>query len=818
VNDTTTELFAASGLMLTSMDAARAMYEENRPEDSPEFSEAVLPLLRACSRSKNWNDILRERELAALASKKALDPTMPVYGANKFVVTDDAQHIMDEACARALESYNSTGLEPGATAVFIRVAKLAALLSLVPVHHEPNSADFLWARLRVVFSGAGHAAWQPIVEAVAGQYPNCPWLPDENAETWADNLREAHSHTGWPVQLTHVRWRDACHTVATNDDASPWHRVMAMMHAVKHIRYDTASHTLVVLYQGTATRISLTPGTNTIENFILGRVMKALGSSTKSGDAINGALSAILARINVHHFLPLQSLSVLPPDILCGPWSTLTPDPANDEFFQFGMALDGVWLARDGIVRPERHSAQLISEYNWNIIDPTSYAMQRADFEHALPKTYEPQFPADYFIAAFPNLLLNHFEPNVLDAAATLFDTPVIANMLRPWIPELRHEFPLVAFLPSQATQTHSTNQGKTLAAETYGRVTVPGIEATKIKEGDSAPDSRAAMATIQRFGTAVLDEFYMPDSKSHILCRDNIQSLCVGKAILAGKVYENSGSVRLNHSLTISAKALQVAPDIINRSLFWFLDNLTEEARANSVALDAIVSGKLSLQMRLGAWAIVEKHGLADELKKAIKASSPGWRFGCHRALAIILYRVRQSMMPASEASPLCAEEAIDLALKQMRERHHQHTMDADDAGLLTMLAEGKDCTLSLRAVFDGLGIADVQHISDWMAEHGEETKAGRWSNAKALLEGRLHIAGLTGRPLAALLPALTGKSLASSDRMVAQLMGDEIRRMIPPGTNWVLPEHLGMGGWQLQRGQDHGGMIRCRLIQVKQ
>jgi hypothetical protein len=808
------ELFVVTGLMLPSLEAAQAQYEANRPIGSPEFSVDVLPHLRACNVTRKWEDILREREIAELAARRALDPTLPLYGTLKFHVPEDQQHLMDECATHALESFDQYGQSIAAAQVFLTAAKLVALLHLVPVHHESNSADFLWAKLRVVYSGGGWRAWSGVAQVVAAQYPNCPWDPAEDEATWKAALVEAHSHCGWPVQLTHMRWPDVCRTVAGSDDHSPWHRVAALFHALKHIRYDAPAHTLVVLHTGTATRIELGEGVNTIEGHTLGRVLKALGGSAKSDNPLQAALTNIIGRINVQHFIQLAPLSSLTPDVLCGPWSTLRPDPNNDGFFQFGLALDGVWLARQGRVRPEYSSEQLISEYNWNIVDPLAYDMQRADFQRALPQTYEPQFPADYFISAFSNLVLNHFEADVLDAAATLFDTPIVANLLRPFVPELRNEFPLVVFLPQAATQAHSTNQGKTYAAEAYGRATVPGIEAKKIKEGDSAPDSRAAMDSIQRFGTAVLDEFYMPESKSHILCRDNIQSLCVGKPILAGMVYENSGSVRLAYSLTISAKAFSVNPDIINRSLFWFLDSLTEEARANAENLDAIVTGKLSLQMRLGAWAIIEQNDLINKLKQTPKASSPEWRFGCHRALATLLYGVRQKRLPEGEASPLTAAEAIDRALTQMRARHHEHTMEADDAGLLTMLAEGKNITLSLRAIFDGLGIADVQHIADWMLENGNDNYVGQsWAAPKQLLEGRHHIAGLTGRPLAALLPALTGKSLASSDRMVCQLLADEIRRMVPEGTAWVLPDHLGIGGWKLHRGNDRGGGMRLRL-----
>jgi hypothetical protein len=199
----------------------------------------------------------------------------------------------------------------------------------------------------------------------------------------------------------------------------------------------------------------------------------------------------------------------------------------------------------------------------------------------------------------------------------------------------------MVAFLPDTPTPEASTNQGKSKAATVYVRVVAPSAPCCIAPDTGSAPDARSVIDMITIHGTVALDEWAMPTSRSNPLNHQNLQTLCTGGAVAAGRVMENGGSLNLRHSLVASAKALDFPPDMVNRSLLWTMREFTPAESARGDVKRAVESGALSLQLRLAVLSCCEAHDLPT-IVGTLPYTAGQLRFDGHMALAKQLYLLR--------------------------------------------------------------------------------------------------------------------------------------------------------------------------------
>ncbi len=410
----------------------------------------------------------------------------------------------------------------------------------------------------------------------------------------------------------------------------------------------------------------------------------------------------------------------------------------------------------------------------------------------------------DLFFAAFPNIDLGQEIDR--DAMHAVFDAPIVASLIRAETPGLAFEFPLIAFLPKFPSLDESTNSGKTLAALTYARILSPSIMSTSFgSDSSSAPDIRASADIIRRHGTAAIDEFSPPKAKNHIFSRDSLQTLCTGGSLQAGLVLENSGELSLQHSLVVSAKALDFGPDLANRSLPFYLDTLTDEHRANADMLEAIQSGQIALIARLQMLATVMKSGLTTALENTAKVSTAaGLRFGVHRAIARILYQLRTGREDDGQ---------IDAAIGIGKLRFSQHQHEADENGIFSSLDEGRHLKIRLSSFFAELATAEVEQMAAVLKLRADKTLTGMvMGSTSALIEARMTIASMAGRPYSELLPYITGSRMKCGNRQVTNALMREIKNAIGHGERYKLPGVLGIAGWVLHR-HDTGNQMLVAL-----
>jgi hypothetical protein len=809
-----TDVRSSTGLALGSLDDAQDYYEARavKLKGAPPFSPAVLPFLRYLDNARDgeaWTDLVArlasEREHATRGGSllMAVYPEDVESRHRGFDVEPEQEDVTDEMLAEAAPEWAEINHDPVVGEVFGALIDLAPLWARLSLTHEPATAEWHWSRVRMICGSAGYNNHAQLTERLTRLYPQCPMVPTETREEWRDALHTAHRNCGWPVQLGQVTWKTAIRALAfVQDDLYTlpiWHHVLALLHVLKHVRLSPESDRLVVTFLGAAFAFDWPKGANVLVSKHLGPLASALRLPTdgpkRQVHPLAKATRQVLTSLTTNGYLRQRSLAELPGLVLHGPWSAVTPDPTTmNNFVQHGSRLTGVWVAQDGRVETTEGTNSDIVGYAWNHDDAGAQQDARARLERILPRRYEPGLASDLFRAAFPNLIMpDGVDP---DAVHALFDAPIVATLLRADVPALAYEYPIVAFLPRSPSLDESTNQGKSYAALTYARILAPAISTVSSGlDSSSAPDMRDMADQLRMHGTMALDEFQIPKAKAHPLSRANLQLLCTGGRVSAGKVLENAGGVSLRHSLVLNAKALDFNPDMVNRTLPFFLGDLTDEHRANADALEAVQSGRLALLARLQTLAMVVEHDVLARLERVAKVStSGGLRFGVHRALARVLYELRTGRPEAGE---------VDAAVAATRESISAHTASADDNGVLASLDEGKVLRVRLSSLLGDMTEQETAAVAAHVAFQGG-VGSGGWGEVASLLGGRAVVAGQGGKPLCEMVNAVLGLRTRLSNRAVILAVEREIRAAIEPGAR----ARIGGGPWHLLRQDTDAGM----------
>lgn len=819
-----------TGMEFASLNEAAAYYEVKsaRIPDAPEFSDAVLPWLRYLDNAvegEGWDSLVRRVSAEHKIAHRAGDLFSALYPDDEsdryktiFITEEVEQANFDTALLKAQPNFSALNDDPLVAEVMERMVELAPMWCSIPVLHDQNTADYIWSRMRCLIAGAGYNNHGLLTKILCSKYPNCPFLDDETQEQWHKALVEAHKNSGYPIHLAHVRWKDAqsCFSHVSSDGFFPeeWQKFLALLHIIKHVRMsDTKPDTMISTYEGTAAYYEM-PGATLMgqSRQIMAEIVKNLGIASSKGAVANPLAMAFKTATNsmaLNKLLRRRALASLSGLVLCGSWSTLDPDPsAMEGFIQHGFRLQDVWLAQNGRVEKTHGESANILGYDWNIQDAAhaKHYEVRRNLETIIPETYEAGFASDLFFQAFPNAQTEGYDRDVL---MCLFDAPLIASLIRPEMPLFNREFPIVTFLPSNPTLDDSTNQGKSLAALVYTRIMQPGItRITQALDSGSAPDIRAIADMLRTHGTVCLDEFRVPKAANHPLSSANLFALSTGGSIPIGKVLGNTAdSVILQHSLVVAAKAMDVGPDTMNRVVSFYLAPLTNEQRSNGKMIDQLESGALSLKARLGLIALIQEHDIIGQVSARVNGSSNEMRFRGHRTIAQILYKIRTGLDDTG---------VIDKTVASLQARFAEHIQEADDSGVLSMMEDGRSLRVRLSSIFTDLSVAEVSTMADHMASKALAERQGyKATTVTELLQARLNIAGLFGKPFSDLLVFLSGSRIRTGNRQVSIALSREIRNTVYHAQGWRLPGHLGLAGWHLFRF-DNGTSQLVALVNV--
>lgn len=688
-------------------------------------------------------------------------------------------------------------------AVWVRFCQLMPMSGVVHPSTNQQAAPLIWSRARCFLAAAGYPAHARLAEILTDLYPVCDLDPAEDEATWLKALDAAHTACGWPAHLGRCEWRRLVYALPICDgqETPPtWVQALALLHLLKHIRSRPTG--LVATHQGSSTFTALEKSSNVPGNWKAGLVnlLKGVGAPTgmpaRMSHPMTIACKRTLAQVSTDKFLPQTPLADLPMCVLAGPWSELMPDPThNTGFFQTGLRLAGVWLAQGGKVAPYTGSPSDAVAYAWNVHDPGVHGHARDALTNMMPSTYPLTWPADALCQAFPNLELSWASDQ--DAAKVLLELPMFASQLRQTNGVMSNEFPLIAFLPDQPTFDGSTNQGKSKIAHAVVRAMAPAAPSVIAPDTGSAPDSRAVCEFITVHGTVALDEWSMPNQRSNPLNHQNLQTLCTGGTVAVGRVMENSGQLLLKHSLVCSSKALDFPPDMVNRSLVWFLREFTPQELARPDVKRAVESGALSLQLRLATLSCCETHGLDVKLARA-KYVAGLLRFDGHMVLARLLYEARTGRQENGQ---------IDTVLREMRARFARHTQEADTSGVLASLEHGSTTKVRLSNLFAGMPEDQMELVRVDLVGLQHTAKNGAYNTVAQILDVVRNRRGFA--TLQAMLPSVSGSRGRCTDRVIIQALGSDIKAVLPVGQTIQIPDTQ----YQVTRGPDQSGYLRLSL-----
>ncbi len=756
------------------------------------------------------SDLANQREILDAAE----NPIVPLFPSGEddtnrtlFLATVTEQDAIRTACATT--GWTEQG-DPDLLPVYAALAHQLPLVRIVPVQHQSDTADFLWSKVRILMGGAGYCNHAPLAAILVSLYPLCPFDGSATIEQWREDISQAHKACGWPVSMGHARWSALVFGIdalpaATIAPPDPWMVTMALLHILKHLRR-TQTGLLAYCYNGIGATIRPEDGSDTLGNWTRQKtiILKSLGCppiKAKMMHPLTQAAEAALSRLTVSSLLTMAPLTTLPPHIIAGPWSTTKPDPQHMEgFYQTGLRVDGVWIAEAGRVRPYTGDQSDVVSFAWNFTDPGIHAGLRDEITRIMPATYDAAaWPSDTFLAAFPNIMLDEYAGNT-DAAKVLLDLPWFASFLRN-DRDFSREYPMAVFLPDQPTFDQSTSQGKTMAAHTYGRVMVPAVPCVGAMDTGSAPDSRALADTLMTHGMVVLEEWTPPRSKGHVLAHAQLQTLITGSSVALGRVMENSGTVKLKHSIVASAKALDIPPDMINRTFFWFMRQFTDDEMMRSEIVQRLTSGSVAMEMKLQVIGKVEAGDMHALYAASPRTKVSGFRFDDHAALGRMLYKLRTGRDEAGELSK---------ALEVMRARHITHSEAADTSGVTASLEDGGMTRIRTSALLSGLGDSVMGEINISLQSTRERMghSTGEWNTAAELLDA-VRVARAQAN-LQNMLPSIASVRGRPTDRVIIQAVTTDLRTILPAvGSTWQTPDSR----FFLLRGSDRNNFLTFQM-----
>lgn len=719
-----------------------------------------------------WDEFTAEidREQAHLNAQA--DPRLPIFSDEERRGWSALEAPQDENFRQTLSAHcqacppisaDTSGVE----AVYFALAqRLAWWYTLPNAGVEEKNAEFACYRLRCLLSGAGYANWKLLATEVLAQIPECPFLPDEDEETWNKLLIEAHRACGWPTTLGWLNW-SSIPDILDEDYLPPdWMKICALIHLFKHMR--RADDHLHIVYQGNVEYARFnTQQKRTISTPRFWEdYSRALGKPTGKQSCKSKALIWAAAHLSPDDLLQARPIGMLPGSVLAGPWSTLLPAYQPPAFLRPGVRLQGVWIAANGKVRTFEGEEADALDWAWNTQDVGAHEHAMQDYARSLPRTYPTVAPSRVLASLCPQWVLP--AEGSLDRAAycAIVDAVFCAAILRSGRPDLRREFPLITILPLSPTVEESTNQGKGLTCAAVAGAFVPGIPLLSAPDSTSAPDSRAVAAELEQYGTLALDEFSVPTAKAHVLSRDNLQSLCTGGEVAAGKVYANSGKVRLRQSLVVNAKWLDLSDDLVNRTVPLFLDNLTPEQRSRTDIKETLESGQAAILLRLSAVSLVEKLRLAELGRPPAHATPEAWRYTAHRLLAALILR---SSVPGLSWEQAYA--AIDNCRQDMGDDLRRHQQLADESGVSALTSSGANLRMSWHSFWATADDAVMAGLVSAQKTVGELREANiHYLTVTQLIRARMEAIGLAGMPFHKLLPAITGQELRVSNHAITR------------------------------------------------
>ena len=522
---------------------------------------------------------------------------------------------------------------------------------------EGGEANWRWSTSFAFLAGLGSKAVRKIFSSVQNEEDLDHWVTCSDEEYAADALK-CRTTSGYPMGLIRCEWPRlqailGGEVFAVNGAIKPPRVLVALMalHVLKHTRILVSATTvkLIVTHRGVCNIYEL-PRAGLNQTF-----MSALNRSLCKDLCYNlGLPSPGGANPTWLNFAAQEVFTKIMPTTLCrarpvadkcvflpGPSTyveSIKERNSETKWVNPGIAIRNVALCdmETGVVDKDYvvtgHETIM---YDWPRFNVTLDKIQ--NWRSQMPSIVYPERASVVLERMIKNINMLGFPVGyraILDAIMT-------ADLARsklagsPIGVRLTLEFPLFYILPMGHTMETTTNQGKTNLGRIIGGAFVPGLPVINMNMSSSAPAQRVLGVPLETYGTAIFDEFQIPNDPIHFMNSSGLQALATGGSVSPGKAGENAEGLSLQHPLILVSKVAVAPEDIINRTFPTFMDVLTEATRAVGSALTDLMSGTGYMVLRLSHLMWMEQNGIIDQIKAMPTESTPLWRFDGHFSIA---------------------------------------------------------------------------------------------------------------------------------------------------------------------------------------
>jgi hypothetical protein len=529
---------------------------------------------------------------------------------------------------------------------------------LVPMGDGEKNPDWAWGPALCTAAGLGLAGARRLMRYAHDSDMLQHWAacPDEELVT---AIRECQLTSGYPLGLLRAEWRKIRAALSQDEWLTPaggpryvgWLRGVILLHWFKHTRLliRDGEAILTAAYRGSYIRRTLDlEGLNT--GWLDKQNLAAIGdicskldlpiSNAKNATFLDATVRSVLADIRPSMTIRTRHVHTKP-QYLPGPTVVFDAIPADR--YSYNWVDTGIGVRNVATLDLDTGKVDIDAPVIG--ADVLAMAWPQAEVTHedilnwrgALPAVVEPIRPSEFISKYIRNRnCLGHKE-----AADAIIDAIIVSDMFRtelagtPLGMTLTNEFPPVFILPMGATQEETSNQGKSMLGRIFGKVFVPALDMIQFSSLTSAPAQRSVADPIYRHGTALYDEFLLPDDPAHFLNKQGLQSLATGGRAGPGQAGENGPPPRLFHSMIFVTKLAAFPEDIYNRMAPIFMDKLSDASRSQEDELAMITSGRASLELRLSCLMWVHRINLLPYLREQKLADGSVWRFNAHLTVA---------------------------------------------------------------------------------------------------------------------------------------------------------------------------------------
>jgi hypothetical protein len=518
---------------------------------------------------------------------------------------------------------------------------------------DDNNTMFRWSRSLCTLAGLGFTALRHFAERLAPIESDWShWASCSDEDLRADVL-EARKICCYPISLLRADYTDLQRICADAPVAPRWLKASLAVHLFKNVRYISnfnGKPTLWVCYKGEHSYLALAPegvnqrlteDANLSVKKSLCNILEIRQVTGRNRLDLDDLIGDVLSKTHPRDFPKQRDLKEVPHLIVP---RAVRITPSHELHSEFRWINPGIMVS--GLAEIDLETGKVLRT---TVAGPTAASLSwpRGEMSQAeiktwwanLPKVVKPMLPSEILRPLIRNVNdLGH--PEGLWA---LVDAMILADLARDDLAGTRignsmiNEYPLVTVYPMGHTKETTTNQGKTNLARILVNTLALGVPVTHAGKTPSAPSQRAAASPIEEFGTALYDEFQLPESHEHFLAQAGLQTLSTGGISSPGRAGENGRGASLKHPLFFTVKVSAFPPDIRNRSIPIFMDVLTDATRCSSDELAMIMSGVVSNNVRLSALMWIRKN---EFVKRASEASliQGKLRFDGHMTLSSLL------------------------------------------------------------------------------------------------------------------------------------------------------------------------------------